>query len=142
MNVAFFLRPKFQVTYIYENDSLRAGLEKMRFHGYTAIPVINENNEYVGTISEGDFLWYLVNDESKKISLKDVENIKIKELLRKDSNPSVGIYETIDNLLNRAMQQNFVPVVDDSNIFIGIVTRKKIIEYFVKEKNYDSKKNV
>ena len=75
-----------------------------------------------------------IEKSGDNISLKDVENIKIKELLRKDSNPSVGIYETIDNLLNRAMQQNFVPVVDDSNIFIGIVTRKKIIEYFVKEK--------
>lgn len=46
MNVAFFLRPKFQVVYMYENDSIRAGLEKMKYHGYTSIPVINEKNEY------------------------------------------------------------------------------------------------
>lgn len=134
MNVAFFLRPKCNVTYIYENDSVRAGLEKMRYHGYTAIPVINEMNEYVGTVSEGDFLWYLVNENSEelqKVDLKSVENSKIKDILRKDRDPSIGITVSVDELLTRAMRQNFVPVVDDSNVFIGIVTRKSIIEYFV-----------
>lgn len=133
MNVAFFLRPKFQVSYVFENDSLRAGLEKMKHHGYTSIPVLNENNEYVGTVSEGDFLWYLVddNDSLQKVKMKSVEDKKIKDILRKDRNPSVGIMASVEELLTRAMMQNFIPVVDDSGIFIGIVTRKSIIEYLV-----------
>lgn len=138
MNVAFFLRPKYQVTYIYENESIRAGLEKMKFHGYTSIPVINEKNEYVGTVSEGDFLWYLVDDnngELKKIDLKSVEDKKIKDILRTDKNPSIRITVSVEELLTRAMMQNFVPVVDDSNVFIGIVTRKAIIEYLVNKEN-------
>ncbi len=136
MNVAFFLRPKFNVTYIYENDSIRAGLEKMKYHGYTAIPVINDKNEYVGTVSEGDFLWYLVDDQKEnlqKVDLKSVEDKKIKDILKKDRDPSIGITVSVEELLTRAMKQNFVPVVDDSGIFIGIVTRKSIIEYFVKK---------
>lgn len=136
MNVAFFLRPKFNVTYIYENDSVRAGLEKMRYHGYTAIPVINDKNEYVGTVSEGDFLWYLVdehNDSLQKVNLKSVEDTKIKDIIKKDRDPSIGITVSVEELLTRAMRQNFVPVVDDSGVFIGIVTRKSIIEYFVKK---------
>lgn len=133
MNVAFFLRPKFQVSYVFENDSIRAGLEKMKHHGYTSIPVLNENNEYVGTVSEGDFLWYLVddNDSLQKVKMKSVEDKKIKDILRKDRNPSVGIMASVEELLTRAMMQNFIPVVDDSGIFIGIVTRKSIIEYLV-----------
>ena len=136
MNVAFFLRPKFNVTYIYENDSIRAGLEKMKYHGYTAIPVINDKNEYVGTVSEGDFLWFLVDDQKEnlqKVDLKSVEDKKIKDILKKDRDPSIGITVSVEELLTRAMKQNFVPVVDDSGIFIGIVTRKSIIEYFVKK---------
>lgn len=136
MNVAFFLRPKFNVTYIYENDSIRAGLEKMKYHGYTAIPVINDKNEYVGTVSEGDFLWYLVDEQKEnlqKVDLKSVEDKKIKDILKKDRDPSIGITVSVEELLTRAMKQNFVPVVDDSGIFIGIVTRKSIIEYFVKK---------
>ena len=138
MNVAFFLRPKFQVTYIYENDSIRAGLEKMKYHGYTSIPVINEKNEYVGTVSEGDFLWYLVDeneDELRKTNLKSVEDTKIKDILRVDKNPSIRITVSVEELLTRAMRQNFVPVVDDYDVFIGIVTRKSIIEYFVDKDN-------
>lgn len=134
MNVAFFLRPKFNVTYIYENDSIRAGLEKMKYHGYTAIPVINDKNEYVGTVSEGDFLWYLVDEQKEnlqKVDLKSVEDKKIKDILKKDRDPSIGITVSVEELLTRAMKQNFVPVVDDSGIFIGIVTRKSIIEYFI-----------
>lgn len=136
MNVAFFLRPKFNVTYIYENDSIRAGLEKMKYHGYTAIPVINDKNEYVGTVSEGDFLWYLVDEHKEnlqKVDLRSVEDKKIKDILKKDRDPSIGITVSVEELLTRAMKQNFVPVVDDSGIFIGIVTRKSIIEYFVKK---------
>lgn len=136
MNVAFFLRPKFNVTYIYENDSIRAGLEKMKYHGYTAIPVINDKNEYVGTVSEGDFLWYLVDEQKEnlqKVDLRSVEDKKIKDILKKDRDPSIGITVSVEELLTRAMKQNFVPVVDDSGIFIGIVTRKSIIEYFVKK---------
>ncbi|WP_083383258.1 CBS domain-containing protein [Traorella massiliensis] len=134
MNVAFFLRPKFQVVYMYENDSIRAGLEKMKYYGYTSIPVINEKNEYVGTVSEGDFLWYLVDendDQLHKTNMKSVEDTKIKDILRADKNPSIRITVGIEELLTRAMRQNFVPVVDDSNVFIGIVTRKAIIEYLV-----------
>lgn len=134
MNVAFFLRPKFQVVYMYENDSIRAGLEKMKYHGYTSIPVINEKNEYVGTVSEGDFLWYLVDendDQLHKTNMKSVEDTKIKDILRADKNPSIRITVGIEELLTRAMRQNFVPVVDDSNVFIGIITRKAIIEYLV-----------
>ena len=133
MNVAFFLRPKCHVTYIYENDSLRAGLEKMKYHGYTAIPVINDKNEYVGTVSEGDFLWNLIDYKGsiKQIDLKAVEDKKIKDILKKDRDPSIRITVSVEELLTRAMKQNFVPVVDDYNVFIGIVTRKSIIEYFV-----------
>jgi CBS domain-containing protein len=39
----------------------------------------------------------------------------------------------MDELLDSAMQQNFIPVVDDTGSFIGIVTRKDIIRYFAKE---------
>jgi len=31
------------------------------------------------------------------------------------------------------MDQNFVPVVDDRNVFSGIITRKDVIQYFANE---------
>ena len=56
MNVLFFLKPKLSVAYIYDTNTVRQGLEKMKHYGYTAIPVIDREGHYVGTVTEGDFL--------------------------------------------------------------------------------------
>lgn len=132
MNVAFFLIPKINVAYLYDDQSLRQGLEKMRAHGYTAIPVLNRDNIYVGTVSEGDFLWYLVDSgrQSGGSLMKDAEKIQIQDIMRGDRNRPVLITAGVEELLDRAENQNFVPVVDDRNMFIGIVTRKDIIMHY------------
>ena len=65
-DIAYFLLPKSNVAYLYDDYTFRQGLEKMRYHGYTAIPVITRNGTYVGTVSEGDFLWQLLSDETKQ----------------------------------------------------------------------------
>ena len=54
MNISFFLQPKCKVAYIYNDDTIRQGLQKMNYYGYSAIPVLDENEHYVGTITEGD----------------------------------------------------------------------------------------
>lgn len=137
-NVAFFLTPKQDVACLYDDFTLRQSLEKLRRCGYTAIPVITWDNQYVGTVSEGDFLWYLVSDgKVQRMSMAQLEDVHLKDVIRQDYNPPVTINTDIDMLLQRAMQQNFIPVVDDLGSFIGIVTRKDIIRYFAEEKNKD-----
>ena len=61
MNIAYFLLPKSRIAYLYDDFTFRQGLEKMRNRGYTAIPVITRDGRYVGTASEGDFLWKLLD---------------------------------------------------------------------------------
>jgi CBS-domain-containing membrane protein len=39
----------------------------------------------------------------------------------------------MEDLLDRAINQNYVPVVDDQGYFIGIITRKAIIKYCYSE---------
>lgn len=137
-NVAFFLTPKQDVACLYDDFTLRQSLEKLRRCGYTAIPVITRDNQYVGTVSEGDFLWYLVTDgKFRKISMTQLEEAHLRDVIRQDYNPPVTINTDVDMLLQRAMQQNFIPVVDDLGSFIGIVTRKDIIKYFAEEKYKD-----
>lgn len=126
------LKPKETVKYIYNTNTLRQGFEKMRAHSYTAIPVISEDGKYVGTVSEGDFLYYIV--DMRNSALTEKEKHSVSDILRKDFNPAVRIDVTMDELLNRAVNQNFVPVVDDWGTFIGIVTRQDIIKYFIEKK--------
>ena len=132
MNILYLLRIKSEVSYIYDDNTLRQGLEKMREHGYTAIPVITRDGDYAGTISEGDFLWHIL--KYGRGSLKDQEAFGVKDIIRKDFMPPVKINAAVEELIESAKNQNFVPVVDDRNKFIGIVTRRDIIKYFV-EKN-------
>lgn len=134
MNIAYFLQPKNRVAFLYDDYTFRQGLEKMRHHGYTAIPVISRSGQYIGTVSEGDFLWQLLETDQNSRSMKDLEQLQVKDVIRGNNYPSVGITVTMDALLDSAMNQNFIPVVDDIGNFIGIVTRSDIIRYFAKEK--------
>lgn len=132
MNIAYFLKTKGEVSYLYENYTLRQGLEEMRKNGHTAIPVLSRDNKYIGTISEGDFLWFLTDyrkEQLYKTNVKNIDKIKIKNIFKKGKNPSVRITATMDEMLMRAMDQNFIPVVDDRDYFIGIITRRDIMRY-------------
>lgn len=138
MNIAYFLLPKNRVAYLYDDSTFRQGLEKMRHHSYTAIPVINRSGQYIGTVSEGDFLWQLLGEEDGPLqsrSMKDLEQLCIRDILRGNHYPPVRITVSMEELLSSAMNQNFIPVVDDTGSFIGIVTRKDILRYFSEEKS-------
>nr|WP_325184568.1 CBS domain-containing protein [uncultured Oscillibacter sp.] len=137
MNIAYFLLPKSRTAFLYDDYTVRQGLEKMRYHGYAAIPVISRSGKYVGTVSEGDFLWCLLSEEGGRRatrSLKDLEKLRVRDILREETAPPVGITVSMEELLTSAMNQNFVPVVDDLENFIGIITRKDIIRYFAEGK--------
>ncbi|MGL4796574.1 MAG: CBS domain-containing protein [Paraclostridium sp.] len=131
MNILFFLTPKSEVAYIYDDYTMRQTLEKMEYHRYSSIPIINKKGEYVGTITEGDLLWTLKNDFN--LDLKSVEDICISSINRKMDNKPVSINANIEDLISKSMNQNFVPVIDDQNIFIGIIKRRDIIDYCYKK---------
>ena len=131
MNIPLLLQQKSTLAYLYDFNTIRQGLEKMKAHGYTAIPVLAKDGSYVGTVSEGDFLWHMINQDSG--ILKEQEEYEISRIIRKNWNPAVRISATMDELLLRVMEQNFVPVVDDRNFFMGIITRKAVLEYFYQE---------
>ena len=127
MNVLFFLTPKSEVAYLYDDYSLRQALEKMEYHRYAAVPILNRRGNYIGTISEGDLLWNIKDKFS--MDLREAENIPLTSLARRWHNEPVNVNCDIGDLILTSMNQNFVPVIDDNKIFIGIITRKDIIQY-------------
>ena len=131
MNIAFFITPKNEVVCENLEASMRQVMEKMEFHGYTAIPLINKSGKYVGTLTEGDLLWKLKN--TPELNFKNTESVKVADIERRVTHKSVLINSDIENLINLAVSQNFVPVVDDNGIFIGIIKRSDIINYCFKE---------
>lgn len=130
MNILFYLVPKSEVMYLYDDYSLRQAMEKMEYHKYSAVPIINRAGNYVGTLTEGDILWEL--KDRKLSNLHEAEGIMLRHTNRKRDNEPVNVNCNIEDLVMTSMNQNFVPVIDDNGIFIGIVTRKSIIEYCYK----------
>lgn len=130
-NVFFFLKYKKDTRYLYDNLSVLQGLKLLRQHGFTATPVIDAQGYYIGTIREGDFLYYLIDHPC--VREDDLENLEIRELIDPHYNPAVSMDVDMETLFDQSLKQNFVPVVDDRHIFIGIVTRQAIIEYLLKE---------
>lgn len=61
MNILFFITPKSEIAYIYEDDSIRQALEKMEYHKFSAVPLLTRDGRYVGTITEGDMLLSLIH---------------------------------------------------------------------------------
>lgn len=127
MNILFYLVPKSDVTFLYDDFSVRQALEKMEYHKYSAVPIINHSGNYIGTLTEGDILWEL--KKRKVADLHETESILLKQMCRKRDNQPVNVNCNIEDLVMTSMNQNFVPVIDDNGIFIGIVTRKSIIEF-------------
>ena len=131
MNIAFFLTPKNEVVCENQEATMRQVMEKMEHHGYTAIPLINKEGKYVGTLTEGDLLWKLKN--TPELNFKNTESVKIKDISRRVNHKSVSITSNIESLISLAINQNFVPVTDDNGIFIGIIKRSDIINYCFNE---------
>ena len=126
-NILFFLTPKAMCAFLYDDYTIRQALEKMETAGYAALPILNRRGEYRGTLPEGDVLWAMKN--MCYMDMRQAEARRIMEISRRKDNVSVPVTTSMQDLIERATTQNFVPVVDDKDTFIGIVTRKSIIKY-------------
>ena len=130
-NVLFFLTPKAMCAFLYDDYTVRQALEKMETAGYAALPILSRNGEYRGTLTEGDVLWAMKN--MCDMDLRTAETRRIMEISRRKDNVPVRVTASMQNLVERAIAQNFVPVVDDKDTFIGLITRKAIVSYCMKE---------
>ncbi|MBQ2723760.1 MAG: CBS domain-containing protein [Clostridia bacterium] len=126
MNIPSLMTFKSDVAFLLEDFSIRQAMEKMRFHGYTAVPVIDRAGKYIATLSEGDLLWYL-NDVNENEGAVNTEMLFLKDILKKNKYKAVNINADENTLYSYVLEQNFVPVVDDRNMFIGIITRKAFL---------------
>ena len=127
MNILFFLTLKSEVAFIFDDETVRQALEKMENRKFTAVPVLNRQGGYVGSITEGDMLWGIKNQYN--LNLKNAEHIRVGTIPRRMDYKPVHVDASMEDLIEKALNQNFVPVVDDQKSFIGIIRRRDIIRY-------------
>jgi len=127
MNIAFFLLPKREVVCVTLESTLRQTLERMEYHRYSAVPILDKDGRYAGTVTEGDLLWYMKSRPD--LTFKETHRVPLKEVPLRLDHKAVRIDAQMADLIALAKVQNFVPVTDDMNRFIGIVRRSDIIDY-------------
>ena len=127
MNIAFFLTPKKEIIFEQLSNTMRQAIERMEYHRYSAIPILNDQGMYVGTLTEGDLLWKLKNTPG--LDFENTSKVIISDISLHMINESVHINTNIEDIIATSINQNFVPVVDDNNIFIGIIKRSDILNY-------------
>lgn len=131
MNLAKIMIPKVSTVFLKESNSVRQGWETMSRNGYTAIPVINADGQYIGSVSEGDFLKYVIS--AGTTDPRDMEQHRVCELVRKDFCPPLQIDAHREQVIESVLNQNFVPIVDGRNTLCGILTRRGVIQYLAEE---------
>ena len=124
VNVMSLIKQKSTVTYASTKDTLDDVLVIFKDSGYTTIPVVSEDGKYAGTVSEGDLLWYIKDNDVTCIDTACVGNI-----VNVDRNPPVNDIADAGTIIHDIMSQNFLSMVDDRGCFIGIITRKDVIRY-------------
>ena len=128
-----YLTPKSETFYIDANSSIRQALEKFDVHKFSVVPLISKNGKYVGTVSEGDILRYIKNEHN--FNIKEAESTKIKDIERYRSYKTLSINTPVIDVLKLSMEQNFIPMLDDRGIYIGIIKRKSLLN-FLYEKEF------
>lgn len=122
--------PKSAVEYIDSDSTVRQALEKMRYHRYVAIPVIDESGVYVGTLRNDDLFKYFLDSET--FDTRAAEGDSVMSIL--DLGYSKPLYHnaSMNELIELVKEHNFVPVVDDRGCFIGIILRRDVLSFLLK----------
>ena len=127
VNVVHLLTPKAVTAFLYDDDTVKEGLQTFRHYGYTSIPVVNKQGGYVGCVTEGDFLRFVMQKGTTDVQTMDKNYIR--EIMRPDFGSSVLIHAPAEDIVRIALRQNYVPVTDDRGYLCGIITRKSVIEF-------------
>lgn len=138
MNISFYLLPKSEVAHVHEEDTVGQALRVIRKKGFQAVPVIDKDGKYRGTVTEGDFLWALTCDYHN--DLDTMNKTSVRSLRKRWDYHAVSIEANISELNEYIVNQNYVPVVDSRDIFIGIITRKAIITELLRQREQLEKK--
>ncbi len=127
MNIMRFVVPKSLVEYVTVDHTVRQAFEKMRYHRYVAIPVIDGEGRYVGTLHNDDIFAYFL--DSGSFDARSAEGDRVGEVINKDYLLPVYHDASMDQLIEKVGEHNFVPVVDDRGCFVGIILRRDILNF-------------
>ena len=129
MNALSFLTPKVQTVYLKADCTLRQAIEKLKYHKFKVIPLIDDNGKYVGSLTSTDLFGYFSTCEITDIA--QTEKIKLCEIIKSKHYKCCPLNATSSRVASLLITQLFVPLVDDRGIYCGIIERKKVFNYYL-----------
>ena len=132
-NILSFLTPKSETLYLKINSTIRQTLERFDYYKYSVVPLLDDEGKYVTTISEGDILRYIKNDAYFDIRI--AESVKVGNIEKYRPYKALTIFSSFEEVIKLSLEQNFIPIIDDRGVYIGIIKRKSIIDFLVKNVN-------
>lgn len=129
MNILRFLTPKSAVVYITDTSTVRQALEKMKYHHYAAIPVLDGEGVYLGTLRNDDIFQYFLDNGT--FNSRAAERDSVMRILDKEYSKPLYHNAPLSALAEGVTEHNFVPIVDDRGCFIGIVLRRDILSFLL-----------
>lgn len=140
MNILSLLTPKEQTTFLNSKVTIRQVLEKFDYYKFTVVPLLDEEGHYIATVSEGDILRFIKNNCNFDLKMAEEQLVVNLDLYRPYN--ALHINCTIKDVILLAMDQNFIPMIDDRGVFIGIIKRKDIIKYFYQKRYLDENNGI
>lgn len=126
-SIILLLTPKKITFFLSDTSTVRQALEKFDAHKFSVVPLVDEQGKYVGTLSEGDILRFIKNQPNFSTVL--AENVLVKDIDHYRPYRAVTIDALMSEVFALSLEQNFIPVVDDKDTYIGIIKRKEVIKY-------------
>ena len=130
MNILRFIIPKSHVATVNKDSTVRQALEKMRFHRYAAIPVLDGEGKYVGTLRNDDLFSYFL--DTGTFDTRAAENDTVHTILNPGYSKPLLHSADMPELIEAVKEHNFVAVVDDRGCFIGIILRRDILGFLLR----------
>ncbi len=127
MNILRFLIPKSSVEYVKTGSTVRQALEKMRYHNYVAIPVLDDEGRYIATVRSDDIYNYFLNRGSFDFKMAEADGLS--KIIDKEYSKPLYHDASIESMIEYVKEHNFVPVVDDRGCFIGIILRRDVLAF-------------
>ena len=101
----------------------------MRHHRYVAIPVIDADGKYVGTLRNDDLLKYFLDKGG--FDIRPAEYDSVMSILDTSYSRPLSHSAPAEELFEMVKERNFVSVVDDRGCFIGIILRRDVMNFLL-----------
>ena len=103
----------------------------MAYHRYTAIPVLDGDGRYVGTVTTDDIFKFFIESGSFN-KQGPAEETSVTAIMKPNPARPISHETSMHTLIEQVKEHNFVPVVDDRGCFIGIILRRDVLNFLLR----------